>query len=155
MNRSINLIILGSSPNRRFILYLLFLIPLTTLRLRIYGFKRLYLKIARRTFLFDASLSSVRTKVIAEEIADAVCTANRRHSFYQADCMVESLVLWRLLRRRGLSANFCLGVRTATGSFESHAWVECEGIVLNDIPSVNQIYDPLDLASITPGIQTS
>lgn len=41
-------------------------------------------------------------------------------------CLARSLVLTRLLARRGISAKLVIGVRAAP-SFLAHAWVECDG----------------------------
>jgi hypothetical protein len=50
----------------------------------------------------------------------------------QATCLKRSLVLLRILRRRGSPAELRLGVRTADGEFSSHAWIECAGQLLLD-----------------------
>jgi transglutaminase superfamily protein len=49
----------------------------------------------------------------------------------RALCLEQSLVLYYLLRRRGVQAEYCQGVIPAP--FEAHAWVEYQGTVLNDI----------------------
>jgi Transglutaminase-like superfamily len=41
-------------------------------------------------------------------------------------CLARSLVLTRLLARRGISAKLVIGAR-ATPEFLAHAWVECDG----------------------------
>lgn len=41
-------------------------------------------------------------------------------------CLARSLVLTRLLARRGISAKLVIGARAAP-DFLAHAWVECEG----------------------------
>jgi hypothetical protein len=41
-------------------------------------------------------------------------------------CLKHSLVLYRLLRRRGLAVRFRLGVRRDRESIGAHAWVEWE-----------------------------
>lgn len=41
-------------------------------------------------------------------------------------CLTRSLVLTRLLARRGIAATLVIGARP-TPSFLAHAWVECEG----------------------------
>jgi Transglutaminase-like superfamily len=41
-------------------------------------------------------------------------------------CLARSLVLTRLLARRGISAKLVIGAR-AEPSFVAHAWVECDG----------------------------
>ena len=45
-------------------------------------------------------------------------------------CLKKSLILFRILRRRGLPAELRLGVRKLQHDFSAHAWVECEGRVL-------------------------
>ncbi len=55
-------------------------------------------------------------------------------------CLMQSLVLTRLLARRGISSSLVIGVRPA-GEFEAHAWVEyCERALL---PGDQGIYEPL------------
>jgi hypothetical protein len=44
-------------------------------------------------------------------------------------CLVRSLVLVRLLARRGVPARLIIGV-TRTGPFAAHAWVERDGRAL-------------------------
>ena len=44
-------------------------------------------------------------------------------------CLMQSLVLTRLLARRGRSASLVIGVSPA-GTFTAHAWVEREGVPL-------------------------
>jgi Transglutaminase-like superfamily len=41
-------------------------------------------------------------------------------------CLARSLVLTRLLARRGIPAKLVIGIR-ADPEFLAHAWVECEG----------------------------
>jgi hypothetical protein len=46
-------------------------------------------------------------------------------------CLVRSLVLTRLLARRGIPARLVIGART-TPAFLAHAWVECDGVAVLD-----------------------
>jgi hypothetical protein len=46
-------------------------------------------------------------------------------------CLVRSLVLTRLLARRGIPARLVIGART-TPAFLAHAWVECSGVAVLD-----------------------
>jgi hypothetical protein len=46
---------------------------------------------------------------------------------YRASCLPRSVVLWVLLRHRGLSPDIRIGVRKPGLRFEAHAWVELEG----------------------------
>ena len=68
---------------------------------------------------------------------------------HQSKCLLESLALWYLLRRRGYDATLYLGARTLLGPFEAHAWVELDGKVLNDAPNVRDVYEPFELAAIS------
>lgn len=45
-------------------------------------------------------------------------------------CFVQSWLLLRLLRKRGVAAQWVFGVRTYP--FEAHCWIEWQGCVLND-----------------------
>lgn len=52
------------------------------------------------------------------------------------------MVLWWLLHRRGVGSNLLIGVRRRPGSpsgsrtLDFHAWVEHDGVVLNDVADV-------------------
>jgi hypothetical protein len=63
-------------------------------------------------------------------------------------CLRKSLVLWYLLRRKGIETELQIGSRLNDGKFEGHAWIEYQGIVLNDNPSVRESFvvfkQPLD-----------
>jgi hypothetical protein len=54
-------------------------------------------------------------------------------AFYpgRAMCMEQSLVLYYVLRRRGVGVTLCQGVQT--NPFTAHAWVEYDGAPLNDL----------------------
>jgi hypothetical protein len=55
-----------------------------------------------------------------------------RHLPFQSNCLDQSLVLWWLLRRRGVSAEVRIGGRKEAAHFKAHAWVEAGGIALED-----------------------
>lgn len=66
----------------------------------------------------------------------AVATADRIVSLAagvfpgRAACLEQSLVLYYVLRRRGIAVKFCVGV--VAYPFISHAWVEYGGSPIND-----------------------
>ena len=55
-------------------------------------------------------------------------------------CLEQSLVLWYLLRERNISARLRVGVRKSAEKFEAHAWVEHDGVALNQSEEVHQHY---------------
>lgn len=67
----------------------------------------------------------------AERLAVLVRSAARRGP-HRAKCLAESLVLWGLLRRRGIESEIRIGVKKERREFAAHAWVEHEGRPLND-----------------------
>ena len=59
---------------------------------------------------------------------------------FDSRCLVRSLVLTRLLERRGISSQVVIGVRPEP-TFAAHAWVEREGVPL--LPSQEPEYQRL------------
>jgi Transglutaminase-like superfamily len=55
-------------------------------------------------------------------------------------CLEQSLALWFLLQRQGMPAQLRIGVRKLPEKFEAHAWVECDGVALNQGEEVHQHY---------------
>lgn len=51
-------------------------------------------------------------------------------------CLSQSLVMRFLLRRRGISSELKIGITQNKGKFDAHAWLEKEGALLNDHPSI-------------------
>ena len=91
---------------------------------------------AERT-IASALLDSVRETARVER-------AVARHLFFRSNCLEQSLVLWWLLRRQGISAEVRVGVRKNDGQFEAHAWVEFGGAVLNHSPEMNDHFTPFE-----------
>lgn len=75
----------------------------------------------------------------ARNIAEVVRAAGR-HGPTGYSCLRESLVLWHLLRRSGIRSQLRIGVRKDGGNLDAHAWVECQGLVLNDNDDVHVRY---------------
>jgi hypothetical protein len=51
-------------------------------------------------------------------------------------CLRRALALWWLLRRRGYMPVIRYGVRRDRSGSLAHAWVELDGVVLNDAPDI-------------------
>jgi hypothetical protein len=83
---------------------------------------------ARLVKLIDKTCESRRPRHSLVDVERAAGLVERVSRFYpfEATCLRKSLVLWWLLKRRGVPARLRLGVRTLDG-FEAHAWVECDG----------------------------
>ena len=82
-----------------------------------------------------------------DRVSDGAVTAARaaarmvkmaiKHGIYRATCLPESLVLWSLLTRRGLPADLRIGTSIDSNQLKAHAWVEIQGIVINDADDVH------------------
>jgi transglutaminase superfamily protein len=98
------------------------LVPLVELGLRCWPLDRLVVRLGRvgpRRASGDAAR--------AARIVDVVLAL-----YPAATCLKKSLVLLRILRRRGRPALLRLGVRKSAHELLAHAWIECEGRTLLD-----------------------
>jgi hypothetical protein len=55
-------------------------------------------------------------------------------------CLVRSLTLRGILKRRGLDAQLRIGVRKSAAAMEGHAWLEISGAPINEDPAVTSTY---------------
>jgi hypothetical protein len=105
-------------------------LPIAWLAVRLLGFR-----ICRTAFEEPARAArnpkalEARTLDEARRIArlEAVTAANL---FFRTSCLEQSLVLCRMLRRRGMNAALRIGARKEEDRFEAHAWVEMAGNVV-------------------------
>jgi hypothetical protein len=70
--------------------------------------------------------------------------ATARNLFFRTNCLEQSLVLWWLLRRRGIDAVLRIGARKESDRFEAHAWVELDSQVLNDASAEHRHFVPFE-----------
>jgi hypothetical protein len=84
---------------------------------------------------------SRRSWASAEDVVSAVDEACVWY-VKRAACLQRSVVATRLLRRHGLRAEMVIGCRPLP--FESHAWVEVGGLVVNDRPQYQRAFTVLD-----------
>lgn len=61
------------------------------------------------------------------------------HSPFPSACLTRSLVLMSLLGRRGIATELRIGA-SLSGGFAAHAWVESDGVPLNDPASLHRRY---------------
>jgi hypothetical protein len=70
--------------------------------------------------------------------------AAARNLFFRPNCLEQSLVLWWLLRRRGIEAALRIGARKDSNRFEAHAWLELNSQVLNDASAEHRHFVPFE-----------
>lgn len=131
--------LLALSPGERGILLTSsVLLPLFWLALRVLGLKRFGALLVRRPLHAEPQAA-----IGARSLAGLVNTA-ARHSPLAATCLTRSLLLVWLLRRRGIASDLRIGVRFVQGTLEAHAWVECDGVPVNDEARVAQDFAAFD-----------
>jgi hypothetical protein len=69
-----------------------------------------------------------------------------RHGFVHPTCLAKSLTLWWLLERQGIESHLRIGTRKKNENFEAHAWVERDGVALNEPEEHHRHYAAFDAA---------
>ena len=117
----------------------------TWLGLRLAGFRRWRSVLA---WLAPSANTTMRRQNASQrELAELIArmaAAAARNVFIDTNCLEQSLVLWWLLRRRGISAELRIGARKEFERFEAHAWVEVDAAVLNDASAEHLHFTPFD-----------
>lgn len=112
------------------------------------GCLAIFIEIALRMLSFNDLLA--RLEVVDSRIStapaslrpacDRAVDRTYRYLPLARTCLKESLVLLRLLRRRGVSAHLRLGVRKEGARLVAHAWIEHDGAPLE---RTDESYVPL------------
>lgn len=124
------------------------LLPGISLSLRLRGFG------ATQESLQNFSVASNPGKYSSEEVANAelvkmavrMVNAAARHGWGQPSCLEKSLALWLLLRQQGTVSSVRIGARKDGGKFQAHAWVERDGVALNEPGDEHRHYATFDAA---------
>ena len=118
---------------QRMLLAAWFLLPFFWLGLSKLGLARLHALLQRRRLTVNPGSALALPEIQA--LGEAVNIA-ARHSPFPATCLTRSLLLDWLLQRRGIWSQLRIGVRLTQGMLDAHAWVECEGVPVNDLPDI-------------------
>ena len=106
-------------------------LPLFWLGLRVLGLPRFQVWLRKTSTRPTRDLTLSDIQLLGEAVNIAA-----RHTPFPATCLTRSLLLGWLLQRRGVASQLCIGVRFTQGMLDAHAWVECDGLPVNDQPSV-------------------
>ena len=114
-------------------------LPLFWLGLRVLGLPRFQVWLLKTKT--PARSSHALTLPEIQALGEAVNIA-ARHTPFPATCLARSLLLGWLLHRRGIHSDLRIGVRLIQGALDAHAWVECDGLPVNDRPDVASDFAP-------------
>jgi hypothetical protein len=83
-------------------------------------------------------------RTMSPSVEDIVWAVEEACVWYvkRAACLQRSSVATWLLRRSGVRADLVIGYRSVP--FESHAWVEVDGLVVNDRPQYQRFFAVLE-----------
>jgi hypothetical protein len=124
-----------SAEQQKFVLAALVGLPLTWMRLRLFGLKAFK----------DVKPRATGTRALphAEVVQLALLVrAAARHSPAPNTCLTRALVLAGLLNGRGIEATLRIGVRVAEGKLLAHAWVEHAGVAIDDDQEFGKRFAP-------------
>ena len=124
------------------------LLPVISLSLRIRGFRATQQGLQKFSFFSNAKKYLPENGDARERVGWSVRMVNAaaRHGWGRPTCLEKSLALWWLLRREGIASVVRIGARTAGGKLEAHAWVECQGVALNEPEGHHRHYATFDTA---------
>lgn len=119
------------------------LLPFIELGLRLFKYKTIQtvLDYGLPVNIFDRSHEAVAK---ARQIANIVRIAAAQIPVV-ATCLPQSLVLCRLVQLQGIGCNLRLGAHVENGNLKAHAWVEVDGVPVNDTEDVRERFSPLSL----------
>lgn len=119
--------------------------------LRLLGFGR-WKSVLARLLPAHSNAVAASTDTEATRRIALMEAAAARNLFFRPNCLEHSLVLWWLLRMRGIPAELRVGARKDAQKLEAHAWVECGGRVVNQPDEAHLHFAPFDgpIASAEP-----
>ena len=128
--------------------YACLLVPVVWMSLRAFGLPRTLAWAVAPRPSEQTNDSRVSTKASLGRLVNIAA----RYGPIRAACLVRSLVLIRILSGRGATGTLQIGVRKGSSTqLDAHAWVEYEGIPVNDHPNVARdfaIFDALDTSVV-------
>jgi hypothetical protein len=79
-------------------------------------------------------------------VAAHMVNAADLYGLVHPSCLAKSLTLWWLLARQGISSHLRIGIRKDSEKMEAHAWVERDGVALNEPDEHHHHYSAFDAA---------
>jgi len=122
------------APERRLTIDALWQLVLVGVRLRVRRRERFLDLLEVEPRKPHCAMTDRRMAQIVHHVTDALP--------WKVNCLERSLVLARVLRRCGKSPALRLGVRQTEDSYLFHAWLEVDGLVVNDTVDIATIYAP-------------
>jgi Transglutaminase-like superfamily len=120
------------------------LLPQVTLSLRLRGYAKTEASLRSRARSHPEDIVAERDVALRIEKTSRMVRAASRCGSLRATCLAQSLALWFLLQQQNISSAIKIGVRKRNTRLEAHAWVERDGVTLNETDEVHQHYAPFE-----------
>jgi hypothetical protein len=138
MLRKLKQFVLFPAADRRLLLQIAALVPFVEFGLKAFGFNRIFNLIHRLT------MRPPQAEINREEANKyaRLMFLSYRNSPLGGKCLARSLILWGMLRRKGMETDLRFGMKKKDGKLLAHAWVEYRGERLEPTGEHNQNYVP-------------
>lgn len=130
---------------RSLFLRAMFLLPVVSLSLHWRGFRATQRTLQGFLSMANSERAPVPVPERAPLTAHLVNSADR-HGLIFSSCLAKSLTLWWLLEMQGIASDLRIGIRKENEKFEAHAWVERDGLALNEPDHHHRHYAAFDAA---------
>jgi len=117
-------------------------LPLVTLALMTVGFRRCHLGLAQLALITGCGVLTGPSACLRASRTGWLVRVASTHGLVRGNCLAQSMTVWWLLRRQGISAELRIGVRKQHGRLEAHAWAEHQRRVLNDNADIGRRFSP-------------
>lgn len=126
----------------------LVLLPIAAVVLRRWGLQSVQRRLADEANSATRQIGSDPTAIDEARRLAWVVDGVARRGPWKGNCLQRSLLLWWFLLRRGFASEIRIGVRRRPGTrdLDFHAWVECDGVVMNERADVRERFATFDRA---------
>ena len=121
-------------------------LSLIDLMLQLFGFERTLRFLSRRALLHKVERVPDRNEISQAKAMASVVAIAGRYTPLDGSCLRQALLLFYLLRRKGLSPEVRIGVDKKK-AFAAHAWVELAGHCLDLQPDPKARFTPMERIS--------
>jgi hypothetical protein len=143
-----------SPVERKVFLRALWMLPLIAWGLRLLGFERSQAMLIRQASRRTVKSSGTLERDLAEaRLAARMTGIVAGMGICRAHCLQRSLVLWWMMQKQGICVDVFFGVCKDEDGVTAHAWVELDGVVLNDCQNVRNGYAAFRSAFSAAGLQ--
>ena len=120
------------------------LLPQVAISLRLRGYTQTEVSLRFRATKHPATILNKDDIALRIEKTSRMVRAASQFGPVRATCLAQSLTLWLLLQQQNISSAIKIGVRKKDTGMEAHAWVERNGVALNETDEVHRHYAPFE-----------